>query len=80
MSNERAFNIGEFCRRYGIGRTTAYAEVKAGRLALLKVGRRSLVTHDDAERWLRNLVDDVPEKPRSFPHHLVGAEQNRDSR
>jgi excisionase family DNA binding protein len=55
-NNERAFNIGEFCRRYGIGRTTAYSEVKAGRLALLKVGRRSLITEDDAERWLRNLA------------------------
>jgi excisionase family DNA binding protein len=62
MSNERAFNIGEFCRRYGIGRTTAYAEVKAGRLALLKVGRRSLVTHDDAERWLRELSNGVSQQ------------------
>jgi len=51
----RAFGIAEFCRRYGIGRTTAYAEIAAGRLRCLKVGKRSLVTEDDAEAWLKGL-------------------------
>ena len=30
----RAMSIDEFCRRYGIGRTTVYAEIKEGRLRL----------------------------------------------
>jgi len=51
----RAFSIDEFCRRYDIGRTTAYAEIAAGRLRRRKVGKRSLITEDDAEAWLRAL-------------------------
>jgi excisionase family DNA binding protein len=51
----RAFSIDEFCRRYGIGRTTSYAEIAAGRLRCRKVGKRSLITEDDAEAWLESL-------------------------
>jgi excisionase family DNA binding protein len=52
---ERAFSIEEFCRRYGLGRTKAYEEIKLGRLRARKVGRRTIVTQDDAENWLRHL-------------------------
>jgi excisionase family DNA binding protein len=54
-ASPRAFSIDEFCRRYGVGRTTAYAEITAGRLRRLKVGKRSLITEDDAEAWLEGL-------------------------
>lgn len=56
----RAFGIAEFCRRYGIGRTTAYAEIAAGRLRRRKVGKRSLITEDDAEAWLKCLPTITP--------------------
>jgi excisionase family DNA binding protein len=59
----RAFPIDEFCRLYGIGRTTAYYEIATGRLRAVKVGRRTLVPHDAAEAWLAAL----PEAGRS--HH-----------
>jgi excisionase family DNA binding protein len=51
----RAFPIHEFCRRYGIGRTTAYAEIAAGRLRAVKAGRRTLISEDAAESWLAAL-------------------------
>jgi excisionase family DNA binding protein len=51
----RAMGIEEFCDRYGLGRTRAYEEIKSGRLPARKVGRRTLITHDDAEDWLRRL-------------------------
>jgi excisionase family DNA binding protein len=51
----RAFPIIEFCRRYGIGRTTAYAEIAAGRLRAVKVGKRTLISVDAAEAWLVSL-------------------------
>jgi hypothetical protein len=51
----RAFGIGEFCRRYSVGRTTAYAEMKAGRLRRRKVGKRSIIAQEDAEAWLQGL-------------------------
>jgi len=36
---------------YGIGRSSAYAQCKAGRLTLRKVGSRSLILLGEAERW-----------------------------
>ena len=54
-SAKRAFSIAEFCDRYGIRRTKTYHEIKAGRLRIVKVGRRSLVTETDAEAWLAAL-------------------------
>lgn len=35
--------VPEAARRLGIGRTTCYAEIAAGRLPSVKVGRRRLV-------------------------------------
>lgn len=51
----RAFDIPTFCKRYGIGRSTAYREIKFRRLETLKVGRRTLISADAAERWLAQL-------------------------
>jgi excisionase family DNA binding protein len=54
-SRQRAMSVAEFCERYGPGRTTAYQEIQAGRLRARKVGRRTIITEDDAEEWLRRL-------------------------
>jgi hypothetical protein len=56
----RAFGIEEFCRRYSVGRTTAYAEMKAGRLRRRKVGKRSIIAQEDAEAWLHGLPIGTP--------------------
>ena len=55
VSQTRAFGITEFCRRYGIGRTKVYEEIKFGRLIAVKAGHRTLIKEDDAERWLASL-------------------------
>lgn len=34
---------------------TIYREVEAGRLKILKVGRRSFIAREDIERWLKRL-------------------------
>ena len=54
-TRRRAMSINEFCQYYGIGRTTAYAEIRQGRLRGRKIGKRTIVTEDDAEAWLRLL-------------------------
>jgi hypothetical protein len=41
----------EFCQIYVIFRTELYREVKAGRLHILKRGKRALIEHAEAERW-----------------------------
>ena len=50
-----AMSIDEFCQRHAVGRTTVYGQIKQGRLLALKVGKRTLITEDDAEDWLRRL-------------------------
>jgi hypothetical protein len=54
-NGQRALCLPEFCRRYGVGRSKAYLEIKAGRLKARKCGDRTLVSTDDAEAWLRSL-------------------------
>jgi excisionase family DNA binding protein len=51
----RAFSIAQFCRRFGVGRTSVYQELKLGRLRARKIGRRTIITEDDAEDWLHRL-------------------------
>jgi excisionase family DNA binding protein len=48
-------SLTEFCERYGPSRTKTYEEIKCGRLRAIKCGKRTLVTEDDAEAWLRSL-------------------------
>jgi excisionase family DNA binding protein len=48
-------SIAEFCERYGPGRTKVYEELKSGRLRGRKIGKRTIITEDDAEKWLRHL-------------------------
>jgi excisionase family DNA binding protein len=52
---QRAMSIDGFAQRYGIGRTTAYEEIKQKRLRARKVGKRTIITDDDAEAWLQRL-------------------------
>lgn len=54
-TNKRALQIQEFCELYGVGKSTMYEEVKAGRLTVRKIGKRSLIAVDDADAWLENL-------------------------
>jgi hypothetical protein len=52
---KRAYTINQFCSRYAVGRTKFYEEKNAGRLRVRSVGRRNIITADDAEAWLENL-------------------------
>jgi hypothetical protein len=52
---QAAMSVRSFCESVSIGRTRFYQEVKAGRLRVRKVGRRTIVTAADADAWLSNL-------------------------
>ncbi len=49
------FSVNEFCQWAGIGRTAAYAEMKADRLSAKNFGSRTLIPKIEAERWLASL-------------------------
>jgi hypothetical protein len=42
----------EFQNRSGLGATSFYKEIAAGRLTPVKAGRKTYVTHEEANRWL----------------------------
>ncbi len=50
-----ALTISEFCKNFGIGRTFAYAEIKAARLAACKAGKKTLILRAEAQRWATSL-------------------------
>lgn len=55
-----AMSVMQFCAWASIGRTAAYGEIKAGRLRAKKCGARTIITFDDARRWLTDLPNRVP--------------------
>jgi len=48
-----AYAIPDFCRAFGIGRSTLYEEIRSGRIASFKVGRRTLIAGEEGLRWLQ---------------------------
>ena len=50
-TERNCFSLEEFCLRNGIGRTTAYKEIKEGRLHPKKVGKRTLISIEEEARW-----------------------------
>lgn len=53
--NRGALTVDEFCGWASIGRSKFYEEVKAGRIVLRKIGRKSVVTMPDAISWINSL-------------------------
>jgi hypothetical protein len=54
-SGPGALSIAEFCAYASVGRTTAFAEIKAGRLVAHKRGRSTIILIEDADAWLNSL-------------------------
>ena len=48
----RALRINDFCKAYGVSRSTVYKLATEGRLPLCKIGGRSLIRIEDAEALL----------------------------
>ena len=51
----RAMTIARFSEYYAIGRPKAYEELRSGRLRGRKIGKRTIISQDDAEAWLQRL-------------------------
>ena len=52
-----ALGISEAARAAGVGRSTVFEEINAGRLKARKAGRRTLILRDDLAAWLANLPE-----------------------
>ena len=51
------FGVGDAARILGIGRTALYGLIGTGRLATVKLGRRTLIHRAELERFAAELVD-----------------------
>ena len=54
-STQAVLSVQQFCRDFGVSHTTFYELRKRGKLKAVKVGRRTLVRVDEAQRWLNSL-------------------------
>ena len=52
---QKSYSLNEFARQNAIGLTTVRGEIKAGRLAARKIGRRTIITAEDAKAWQERL-------------------------
>jgi excisionase family DNA binding protein len=62
-ANRGAMSVEDFARWAGIGRTTAWHQIRLGHLRAVKVGGRTLVKLEDAHAWLAALPE-VQRRPR----------------
>jgi excisionase family DNA binding protein len=59
-----AMTVKEFCKKYRIGTTKFYEEVKSGRLRAVKCGARTLVLNRDGRAWEDALpLSNLPQSP-----------------
>ena len=52
-----ALTLKDFCDAYRVCRETAYQQIRTGRLRAVKVGRKTLIMHADAEVWAASLPE-----------------------
>ena len=65
MTEKLAYRIPEACERTGMGRTTMFAEIRAGRLDVVRVGRITLIPHESLQKYLRENIARRPTAGRT---------------
>jgi excisionase family DNA binding protein len=52
---KRAMSVEEAAKAAGVGRTLLFEEIRKGRITARKVGRRTIITTEELDAWLRSL-------------------------
>jgi hypothetical protein len=73
MSEKRLLSKSEFCAAYGIKHTGFYRLVNTGALAALKIGTRTYVAIEEAERWRASLPTYTPAARHGADHAAVSS-------
>ena len=74
-----ALSIAGFCDYAAIGRTTAFAEIKVGRLIAHKRGRTTIILIEDADAWLQSLPRVRPTAPDGVALERPGSSEAKTS-
>ncbi len=59
--NQILFSLTEVCDLTRLGRTTIYSEINSGRLKIVKVGRRTLISREALRAWHERIEADTPQ-------------------
>jgi hypothetical protein len=62
---QRSYSLDEFARLNDIALTTVRGEIRSGRLIARKIGRRTIITAEDANDWRDRLPKVQPRVGRS---------------
>jgi hypothetical protein len=62
------YRVKDFCEHFSIPRSSLYLEIAAGRIRILKCGRKTFITHDEGKRWIKTITPYKPEKCRPIGH------------
>ena len=57
--SKQAYTVAQFCRQFGVSRSTFYRMIRDGEIRTKKLGARTLVRAEDAKEWLDSLPDGV---------------------
>jgi excisionase family DNA binding protein len=52
---KRAMSVEEAAKAAGVVRTMLFEEIRKGHITARKVGRRTIITIDDLDAWLKSL-------------------------
>lgn len=58
--SQRLISLNQFCRDYHVSRATVYRKLSTGELRAVKVGARTCVPVEEAERWFTSLATYQP--------------------
>jgi excisionase family DNA binding protein len=56
IAQPKLLDIESAARALGVGRSTVYSEIRAKRLSVVKIGRRTLIRVDDIDRYIVGLA------------------------
>lgn len=62
VSIRPVYPLDDFCSQFGIRRTTAYAEIKAGRLKAFKIRGKTVVAGEDGIAWRDSYRSNQPQQ------------------
>jgi hypothetical protein len=62
---QRSYSLDEFARLNDIALTTVRGEIRSGRLIARKIGRRTIITAEDANDWRDRLPKVQPRVGKS---------------
>lgn len=78
FSERRTLRIGEATQYSGLGKTSIYDAIRAGKIEAAKIGTRRLIFRESLDRWLESMSNGIAfDDGRWRPHAVKGVHELR---